>query len=278
MAARAKQREFEFTWNDFEALRKISYKHTGIVVSDEKYDMFYSRLVKRIRTLGLKNFREYCKLLEEGQGDEFDQFINSITTNLTSFFREIHHFEFLAETVLPQILRMNIAKRRVRIWSAGCSSGEEPYSLAMTVAEHIPRDWDTKILATDLDTNVLAAAAAGVYPSDRMDGISASRSKRWLLNGKGPNQGKMRVSPDLQSMIRFKQLNLMGEWPMQGPFDFIFCRNVLIYFDKETKIKLISRYADILVEGGHLFIGHSESLYQITDRFKLIGNTIYRKT
>lgn len=278
MSATAKQREFEFTWDDFEALRTLSNRHSGIVVSDEKFDMFYSRLAKRIRSLGLRNFREYCDLLENDPGEEFGQFINAVTTNLTSFFRENHHFEYLSVKLLPHLLQQNAQSRRIRVWSAGCSTGEEPYSIAMTLGEKIPADWDVKILATDLDTNVLATAAKGVYSEDRTNGITPARAKNWLMKGRGKYHGNIRMHPDLQSMIRFKQLNLMGDWPMQGPFDLIFCRNVLIYFDKDTKQKLIDRYAEILRNGGHLFVGHSESLYQITSRFALIGNTIYRKT
>ncbi len=277
-AAVQKSREFEFTWEDFDVLRKLSNEHSGIIVSDDKYDMFYSRLSKRVRTLGLSNFREYGALLQTNPDSEFTGFINAITTNLTAFFRENHHFEFLKETLLPEILRRNADSRQVRVWSAGCSTGEEPYSIAMTLLENLPQGWNAKILATDLDTQVLATASQGVYNEDRVSGISEERLNRWFMKGKGANQSKVRVKPELQKIISFNQLNLMGEWPMAGPFDLIFCRNVIIYFDRETKTELVNRYADILVDGSCLFIGHSESLNQLTDRVKLVGKTIYRKT
>ncbi|MEE9397796.1 MAG: protein-glutamate O-methyltransferase [Methylococcales bacterium] len=272
-----KSREFEFTWEDFDVLRKLSNEYSGIIVSDDKFDMFYSRLSKRLRTLGLSNFREYGALLQTNPDSEFTEFINAITTNLTAFFRENHHFEFLKETLLPEILRRNAASRQVRVWSAGCSTGEEPYSIAMTLLENLPEDWNAKILATDLDTQVLATASQGVYNEDRVSGLSEERLNRWFMKGKGANQSKVRVKPALQKLISFNQLNLMGEWPMVGPFDLIFCRNVIIYFDRETKTELVNRYADILVDGSCLFIGHSESLNQLTDRVKLVGKTIYRK-
>ena len=273
-----KSREFEFTWEDFDVLRKLSNEHSGIIVSDDKFDMFYSRLSKRLRTLRLNSFREYGALLRTNPEPEFTEFINAITTNLTSFFRENHHFEFLRETLLPEILRRNAASRQVRVWSAGCSTGEEPYSIAMTLLESLPHGWNAKILATDLDTQVLATASQGVYNQDRVSGISEERLNRWFMKGKGANQSKVRIRPALQELVSFNQLNLMGEWPMSGPFDVIFCRNVLIYFDRQTKIELVNRYADILVDGSCLFIGHSESLNQLTDQVKLVGKTIYRKS
>ena len=277
MIVSAKQREFEFTRKDFDVLRKISNEHSGILVPDDKFDMFYSRLSKRVRMKGLANFKEYCQYLQDNQELEFTEFINAVTTNLTSFFREKHHFEYLKNTVLPEVLKRNSTTKKITVWSAGCSTGEEPYSLAMTLLENVPSGWDIKILATDLDTNVLQTAADGIYTSDRVDGLPASTIKKWFKRGTGVNSNKVRISKNCQALIRFKQLNLMKEWPMKSNFDFIFCRNVLIYFDRETKEHLAQRYGKLLVVGSHLFIGHSESLNQLDTDFNLIGNTIYKK-
>ena len=272
-----RQREFDYTRADFDFLRKISNQHSGILVSDDKFDMFYSRLSKRVRGLGLSDFKSYCQYLEKNPDQEFVEFINAVTTNLTSFFRENHHFEYLRETVIPELLKKSNGSRRISAWSAGCSTGEEPYSIAMTLLENLPAGWELKILATDLDTNVLANASSGVYSADRIDGLPEKRIKKWFLRGKGGQQNRVRAKPELQKIIHFKQLNLMGEWPMQGMFDFIFCRNVLIYFDRETKQRLAERYAGLLKDSSPLFIGHSESLHQLSTRFDLVGNTIYRK-
>ena len=272
-----KQREFEYTRADFEVLRAISNSHSGIIVTDDKFDMFYSRLSKRVRMLGLKNFQEYCLYLQNNEETEFTEFINAITTNLTAFFRENHHFEYVKNTIIPELLKRNHASREIKVWSAGCSTGEEPYSIAMTLLENIPTDWNIKILATDLDTNVLQTAATGVYSDDRVSGLSKERLKKWFKKGSGGNANKVKVKSELQESIRFKQLNLMNEWPMKGYFDFIFCRNVIIYFDRDTKEELVNRYSSLLSTGSHLLIGHSESLHQIETDFDLIGNTIYRK-
>ena len=277
MTVSENQREFEYTRDDFNFLRKISNEHSGILVPDDKFDMFYSRLSKRVRLLGLKNFKQYCQFLENNPAQEFTEFINAVTTNLTSFFREKHHFEYLKNTVIPDVLKRNNTTKTIRVWSAGCSTGEEPYSLAMTLLENIPSGWDIKILATDLDTNVLQTAAKGVYTKDRVDGLPVNTLKRWFKRGTGKNANKVKISKECQSLIHFKQLNLMKEWPFNSYFDFIFCRNVLIYFDRETKEKLAQRYGGFLVVGCHLFIGHSESLHQLDTDFDLIGNTIYKK-
>jgi chemotaxis protein methyltransferase CheR len=272
-----KQREFEYNFEDFDFLRKLSNQHSGILVPDDKFDMFYSRLSRRIRLLGLTNFKQYCQYLSDNHDLEFTDFINAVTTNLTSFFRENHHFEFLRDTVIPGLLKKNQHSKTIKVWSAGCSTGEEPYTLAMTLKEYVPADWDIKILATDLDTDVLAKAASGVYAEDRVDGLSEQLIKKWFQKGKEGQQKKVRIKNELRQLISFKQLNLMGEWPMKGPFDFMFCRNVLIYFDKETKEMLAKRYGELLASKSYLFIGHSESLHQLSTDFDLIGNTIYQK-
>lgn len=268
-------REFPLTRADFDYLKNLAHELTGIVITDRKLDMLYSRLVRRIRSLGLNSFQSYCVLLRDGDGSEEAGFINAITTNLTSFFREGHHFQHLEQHVFPELREKNAASRRVRIWSAGCSTGEEPYSIAMTIMRSaFPPNWDVKLLATDLDTNVVAKAKSGVYGVDRIKGLSADNISRFFNK---PEDESYAVKEDVKALITFKQLNLLEHWPMKGPFDVIFCRNVVIYFNKETQRRLFDRYADMLCDGGHLFIGHSESLTNVCDRFKLIGRTIYRK-
>mgnify|MGYP001013569799 FL=1 len=229
----------------------------------------------------MRRFDDYCRLLETGGEDnpELGEFVNALTTNLTSFFREQHHFEFLGRELLPALMReRSLSARRIRIWSAGCSTGEEPYSIAMVVRETLPSvGWDAKILATDLDSNVLATAQRGVYDEARIKDLPEARARRWFQKGRGTQSGQVRVAPDLQDMIVFRRLNLMLDWPMSGPFDVIFCRNVVIYFDKPTQRTLFERFADLLTERGHLFVGHSESLFKVTDRFAPLGKTIYRR-
>ncbi len=273
-------KEFELSDSDFEKIRVLVREHTGISLSEGKRDMVYSRLARRLRQLGVADFKKYCSMLEDSSNPEIGNFINSVTTNLTAFFREDHHFQFLKTTLLPNLMKQNQATRKIRIWSAGCSTGEEPYSIAMTVREVISESsgWDVKILATDLDTNVLATGQSGVYTEDRIKGVPASVVKKWFLRGKGGSQGKVRVSQELRDMITFRQLNLMGEWPIKNKMDLIFCRNVVIYFDKPTQKILFDRYANALRDDGHLFVGHSETLYKVSDRFSLLGQTIYRKT
>ncbi|MDD2863926.1 MAG: protein-glutamate O-methyltransferase [Methylococcales bacterium] len=276
MAIVEKEREFKFTVEDFNVLRKMSNEHSGIQVPDERFDMFYSRLSKRVRRLGLNDFKEYCAYLHNHHDDEFTEFINAITTNLTSFFREQHHFDYLKNVVVPELLQRNRNTKEISIWSAGCSTGEEPYSIAITLLESVPKDWTVKILATDLDTNVLHTASTGIYTEDRITDLPTEILKRWFLKSKSsPNHVK--VKPELQEIITFKQLNLMQEFPMKTPFDVIFCRNVLIYFDRETKASLAKRYAKLLHSKSWLFIGHSESLNQICNEFELVTTTTYRK-
>jgi len=269
-------REFNFTAKDFKFIRELVAEQTGISLSEAKSHMVYSRLARRLRSLNIPTFAQYCDYLKNDSSDELVHFVNALTTNLTAFFRENHHFEFLAKTLLPSIFATK-QEKRLRIWSAGCSTGEEPYSLAMVVRENMPKtgNWDIKILATDLDSNVVAKASEGVYDESRMNGISAARMKRFFQ--KSRQSTKVKVKPEIRELITFKQLNLMHAWPMKGPFDFIFCRNVVIYFNKETQKQLFQRYADITVEKGHLFIGHSESLFKVSTQYSLIGNTIYQK-
>jgi len=273
-----REREFEFTSSDFETVRKTLYEQAGISLNDGKADLAYGRLARRLRNLRMSRFSDYLAYVNSTEGEsEMVHFINALTTNLTAFFREPHHFEFLEKTALPETMRRHQHDRRVRLWSAGCSTGEEPYSLAMTLAESpiISSPWDTKLLATDLDSNVVETAREGRYAEKRIEGLSAAHTRKWFHSLPGGDE--VQVKEALQDMIAFKQLNLMHDWPMHGPFDIIFCRNVVIYFDKPTQMRLFERYADILVDGGYLFLGHSETMHNLSDRFELIGKTIYRK-
>ena len=278
-AVENREKEFHFTDKDFKFISKLVGERTGIVLSDAKRHMVYGRLSRRLRQLNLKKFSEYCDLLTSGHEAELIAFTNAITTNLTAFFRENHHFEYLKKNVLPQLIRKNAHNKRIRIWSAGCSSGEEAYSIAMCIRETLPRalGWDVKILATDLDSNMVQRGKNGIYTAERVEGLSETRMKKWVKRGTGDNADKVRISQELRSLITFKELNLIDDWPIKGPFDFMFCRNVVIYFNKDTQRELFDRYADLLIDDAHLFIGHSESLNSVTDRFDLIGKTIYQK-
>lgn len=264
---------------EFNFIRTVVEKNTGIVLASSKKQLVQGRLSRRIRELGLGGFADYCELVKSGGPEELVGLINSITTNVTAFFRENHHFEALASVMLPEALARNERTRRLRIWSAACSSGEEPYCIAMTALESIPNlsRWDFKILATDIDSDILDTAARGDYPMERLNGISDERKRRWFIPGVGEREGLVRVRPELQTPITFRTLNLIGEWPMQGPFDVIFCRNVMIYFDQNTRDRLLSRYARMLADGGYLCLGHSESIPPQHAHFKLVGRTIYRK-
>lgn len=270
-------REFTFSEKDFHFIRDLISERTGIALAEHKVDLVYGRLSRRLRQLNLSSFDQYLSNLKHDE-KELINFINALTTNLTSFFREKHHFEFMTSVLLPELIKKK-RNKRLRIWSAGCSSGEEPYTIAMTVRALIPdlRGWDAKILATDLDSNMVKKALNGIYTEDRVNGLTKEQMKKWVSKGQGDNESMVEMSDDLRKMITFKQLNLMHEWPMKGPFDMIFCRNVLIYFNKETQAMLFNRYANILDDDGHLFIGHSESMFKICDRFKLLGQTIYKK-
>jgi chemotaxis protein methyltransferase CheR len=273
------QREFIFTDRDFECIRELVTQNTGIYLADHKKDMVYGRLSRRLRKLRLTEFAEYCDVVRRGDGKELGELVNAITTNLTSFFREPHHFDYLSKTVFPELIASQSSARKIRIWSAGCSTGEEPYSIAIIAHERglCDRQWDVDILATDIDSSVLQTAAHGIYDSERVGKMANERLKRWFHRGTGANVGRVKVKRSLQKIVDFRQLNLMEPWPMEKPFDIIFCRNVTIYFDKTTQRELFNRFADILVDGGWLFIGHSESLFRVCDRFYPMGQTIYRK-
>ena len=269
-------REFRMTDANFDVIKKLVYQSSGIVLGEHKREMVYSRLSRRLRALKLRDFDQYCDFISSGHKEEFSHFINAITTNLTSFFREKHHFEFLKQTVIPKLLTQEKHHRRIRCWSAGCSTGEEPYSIAMTLAPVFPaKSWDFKILATDLDSNVLAKAKNAIYPAQNVQGLDDSIKRNGFFYNKQTDQFK--VKPGLQEHIHFKRLNLLENWPMKGPFDFIFCRNVVIYFDNETKNQLIRRYAQLLKPGGYLFLGHSETISREITEFTALGQTIYQR-
>ncbi len=272
-------REFAFSDEDFEALRKLVKDLTGINLSDQKRELVYGRLARRLRVLHLKTFADYRELLASDGGRELGEFCNAITTNLTSFFREAHHFDYLRDYVLQPRVADRSASRRLRIWSAGCSSGEEPYSLAMTILETLAdlRTWDIKILATDLDSDVLARAQRGIYAAERVRALGPQRLSRFFVERRGRDGPCYEVIPELMSLITFKQLNLMHPLPMKGPLDVIFCRNVVIYFDKDTQRELFARVAHLQRPGNLLFLGHSESLFKVSESYNPIGKTIYRR-
>jgi len=276
-----REREFLFTDNDFDCLSQLAGDHAGINLTSSKRELVYGRLARRLRALGIKTFKEYCELLNEESSDEFMHFINAITTNVTSFFRENHHFHFLAQNLLLQIVKKqsHLARPRLRIWSAGCSSGQEPYSIAIILKEGIKdiERWDAKILATDLDSDILDKAREGIYTIEQIPDMSPERQRRWLKRGSAKNKGTVKISDELKDLITYKQLNLTENWPMKGPFDAIFCRNVTIYFNRPTRELLLDNFANLLSKDGCLFVGHSESLFGLTKRFYSLGNTVHRK-
>ncbi|MBB6247242.1 protein-glutamate O-methyltransferase CheR [Rhodanobacter sp. A1T4] len=266
--------------SDFAFLCSFVYKHCGIVLGEHKRQLVQGRLARRLRALKLSGFDAYVELLRCDPQSELGELASAISTNVTSFFREMHHYDLLIDELLPRWLEAKRNGGRLRIWSAGCSTGEEPYALAMVLAEALERSGsrvDARILATDLSPQALDFARRGEYPLDRLGGVSEARRSRWFLRGEGAYEGLARIHPRLRELVSIQPLNLLHGWPMRGPFDAIFCRNVVIYFDKPTKHKLFERYADLLDQGGYLFLGHSESMYGLSDAFDLVGRTVYRK-
>jgi chemotaxis protein methyltransferase CheR len=264
-------KEFEFTTRDFERVRTLIYKRAGIALAESKQEMVYSRLARRLRATGIRSFQAYLDSLEGKQdSEEWEAFTNALTTNLTSFFREAHHFPILADHIRK-------AKEPITVWCSASSTGEEPYSIAMTLCEALGTlTPQAHVIATDIDTNVLNTASNGVYAIDRLDKMSPERAKRFFLRGKGEQAGLVRVRPELRQMVTFKQLNLLSEdWPISGSFDVIFCRNVMIYFDKPTQGKILSRFAPLMKSDALLFAGHSENFLYVSDAFKLRGKTVY---
>jgi chemotaxis protein methyltransferase CheR len=266
------------TDGEFRLLRDLIRKHTGIALSDHKRALTCSRLAKRLRHYHLECYQDYYDLLTRSAAgkEELVAMVNAITTNKTQFFREPHHFKFLFERVLQPLQ----TERRwpLLIWSAGTASGEEAYSMAMTVREATSeeRDPGVRILATDISTDVLRRAEAGVYAKELARHVPEALLHRYFLNGRGAHHGFVCAKPALRSLIRFQQLNLMDDpWPMRGPFDVIFCRNVLIYFDKPTQQQLVSRFGALLRPGGFLMLGHSEALHGFDCGFQPVGHSIY---
>ncbi|MDD5329430.1 MAG: chemotaxis protein CheR [Sulfuricella sp.] len=264
-------REFHFTGQDFERIRKLIHERAGISLSVAKQDMVYSRLARRLRATGLRTFAEYLSRLERGDQVELEAFTNSLTTNLTAFFREPHHFPLLAEHV------GKLGHRPVALWCSAASTGEEPYSMAMTMVDLFGSFTPpVHILATDLDTSVLQKAREGEYPLERLEKMPDEAVRRFFLKGPGVREGHARVRQELRDMITFRQINLLDEsWPMRGPFDAIFCRNVMIYFDKPTQYKVLQKFVPLLRPEGLLFAGHSESFYHAGDLFRSRGKTVY---
>jgi len=273
-SAERKAREYDFTDDDFEHVRKLIYEHAGISLSASKQDMVYSRLARRLREKGLTRFDDYLRLLETNDAQEWQAFTNALTTNLTSFYREAHHFPILAEHLAK---RWRTSREPLAVWCCAASTGEEPYTIAMTAIEALNDNAPpVRILATDVDTNVLAKADAGVYDLERIESITPERARRFFLRGAGSRAGAVKVRPELRKLITFRAQNLLdAQWPVRGPFDAIMCRNVMIYFDKDTQRRILEKFAPLLRKDGILFAGHSESFFHAADLFKLRGKTVY---
>jgi chemotaxis protein methyltransferase CheR len=262
---------------EFEFIRHVVGENAGIVLGPNKRQLVQGRLARRLRELRLRSYEEYCEHLRRSGPEELVGLINALTTNVTAFFRENHHFEALTGYMLPEAMRRNAGARRIRIWSAGCSTGEEAYCAAMAAADVMPpAGWDFKILATDIDSNVIAFAQQGVYPLDRVASLPTERLRSCFQKGTGAQVGKAIVKAQLRSVVTFRVLNLLQPWPMHGPFDVIFCRNVMIYFDQPTRERLVNRFAEMLAPGGYLCIGHAESLHTVDGPLRAVGKTIYR--
>jgi chemotaxis protein methyltransferase CheR len=274
--ARLVEGEFAFTGADFQRIASLLYGEAGITLPEGKATLVYSRLAKRLRTLGLETFRSYCDLIESDAGvEERQAMMAALTTNVTRFFREPHHFDLLKRQVLEPLAPAVRAGRRLRLWSAACSSGQEPYSMALTVLEALPEAGrlDVRILATDIDPNMVAEGRAGFYREDAIAPVPIDLRRRWF---KKAGEGRWEVADELRELVAFRELNLIGDWPMKGKFDAIFCRNVVIYFDEPTQERIWSRFAPMLNPGGTLYIGHSERVTgPATQIFETTGLTTY---
>ena len=268
--------EFALGEREFERIRERLYDVAGISLSDAKRTLVIARLSKVIRGLKLPSFDAYLEFLEtQGTPNDAQDFVNALTTNLTRFWRAEHHFRHLIRHVGALLqARISVSQKRLRIWSAGCSTGQEPYTIALGLLNAYPdlKRWDFKILATDIDTSVIAKAAGGVYPESELNGLSPERAR---LFERG-SDGRIHIPQAVMQVVSFKPLNLMAPWPMKGPFDAIFCRNVAIYFDKPTQGEVFGRLGNILAPGGFLYIGHSENLGAGSAGFRLVGKTIYQ--
>jgi len=268
----AHPREFVFTDQDFQRIRKMIYEYAGIALGENKQELVYSRLARRLRATGIKNFADYLNRLQSGDKAELEAFTNSLTTNLTSFFREPHHFPVLAEH-----LRKQDAKRPLTLWCSACSTGEEAYSMAITAVEALGGyDHPVHIIASDLDTKVLQTAREGRYKADAVAKMPAQQVERFFVRGTGEYAGYVQAKPELQRMIDFRRVNLLDTtWPIRDKLDAIFCRNVMIYFDKDTQLAILKKFAPLLRDDGLLFAGHSENFYHAHAWFKLRGHTVY---
>lgn len=272
--------EYPLTRRDLSEIAAMIYADAGIYLNDSKASLVYSRLSKHIRNLGLRGFREYCSLVSSPEGAAVRrEMLSHLTTNFTRFFRENHHFEHLRDEVLPGLINRAKSGGRVRIWSAACSDGQEPYSIALTVLAMFPNaaDYDFRILATDIDPKILETARNGAYDENALESISPAMRKQWFRDVDINGRRKCQIDDRVKKLITFNELNLMAQWPFKGGFDVIFCRNVVIYFDEPTQVKIWSRFASLLPDGGHLYIGHSERVSgDAKHHFDNIGITTYR--
>ncbi len=268
--------EFLFTHDDFKRIAQMLHADSGIALPDSKATLVYSRLAKRLRALGLESFRDYCAMVAGAEGiDERKRMLASLTTNVTRFFREPHHFEHLKSQVLPPLLDAAKRGQRVRIWSAGCSTGPEPYSIALTILGLMPdaTEYDIKILASDIDPDVVEVGRKGIYSTEAVSPVPADLRNKWFQNAGGRN---VQVADELRELVAFRELNLIGDWPMKGKFNVIFCRNVVIYFQEDTQTMIWNRFRNYLTPNGCLYIGHSERLTGTGEAFRTEALTTYR--
>jgi chemotaxis protein methyltransferase CheR len=270
----------EMTRKQFESICSLVRDQSGIKLASGKEELVKARVAKRLRSLSMTSLSDYLAYLRNGGGsEELSNLLDAISTNVTSFFREPDHFSYLRNTVLPNIVSGAGRRGKLRIWSAGCSSGEEPYSIGIHLSEGIQNldAWDARILATDLSLDMLGKARQAIYDEQRIEGVPAPLRSRYFERLRDGKQQGFRVCGRVRGLVHIARLNLMGSWPMQGPFDAIFCRNVMIYFDKPTQSKLIGRFRNLLAPGGTLFLGHSESLTGNRDDFRHVRSTIYQR-
>lgn len=268
----AQGREFEWADSDFNRVQALIYKRAGISLHDGKHAMVYSRLSRRLRETGFQSFREYLSWLESSEGPEWQEFVNALTTNLTSFFREQHHFEAFAELLKSK------PGTPWRVWCAAASTGEEPYSIIMSALDALGTRPNFTLKASDIDSKVLATASKGVYRLDGMKGVDTARMQRYFMRGTGANSGMVRVQAELQKYVEFLIVNLIrDDWPFKEPFDVVFCRNVMIYFDAPTQRKVLERIHRVMKPGGTLFVGHAENFTDSRDLFVLKGKTVYER-
>lgn len=266
----------EFAWNDadFDRVQKLIYQRAGISLHNGKHAMVYSRLSRRLRETGHRSFNDYLSWLESSDGAEWQEFINALTTNLTSFFRENHHFK-----IFHDYLRSHKQNNKWKVWCCAASTGEEPYSILMTAVEALGQHSHFSLTASDIDSRVLATASRGIYRIENLKNISDDQFKDFFLRGKGANAGMVRIKPELQKMVDFKIVNLVRDsWPFQELFDVVFCRNVMIYFDGPTQRRVLERIHQVMSPGGLLFVGHAENFSESRDLFVLKGKTVYERS